>query len=99
MDDKPEDSIGYIRWLNEKHHVEFLDPFRTHYLSITPGVKSKFENSPFWKQLVGKLKEYNAEYEYKKGYQLLYNLEEAPVIEIKDWDNFIDKTYLLINQI
>lgn len=91
MDDKPLNTIEYIRWLKIRHGVEITDKVRNHYESVTAKMKTEFENSPFWQQLVSNLREYHDEYSIETGYPLLH-YPTPPTLDRKVWDSFLDKT-------
>lgn len=82
----------YRQWLRERHGVDITDKVRNHYELVTTKMKAAFENSAFWKQLVSNLDEFNDEYIIDTGYPLLYNKLDPPILKIKPWDSFLDKT-------
>lgn len=91
MDDKPLDTIQYIRWLKKHRRIEITDKVRDHYERVTAKMKAEFESSLFWEQLCSNLREYDDEYKSEQGYSLLY-YPDPPMLHRKDWDSFLDKT-------
>jgi len=90
-DVKPENTEQYIKWLRETLNIIISKRHENHYESVTKNVKTDFENSKFWHDLIDNLKEFNDEYYLQTKYDLLAS-GFKPIILIKDYDKFLNKT-------
>lgn len=88
---KPETMDQYIHWLRRSHGAEISRRTEAHYNAVTSTVKLAFEQSLFWTQLIGKLRDYNDEYLTNTGYGLL--VPTAPEIVVKPYSSFLQKTF------
>ena len=89
---KPNDIDEYKKWLKEEHNVEISDRTRTYYESVAVKIKSEFEKSDFWRQLVGNLQEYDHKYYSNRECYLLMS-DIPPELYIKSFDSFLLKTF------
>jgi len=92
VSEKPQNIDDYIKWLKKEHKVEINDRTRTQYSTVTTVIKKDYEQSAFWVEFVGSLKEYNDEYLVNTKYPLLTRLEK-PVLKIKPFRSFLLKTF------
>jgi len=90
---KPNTLDMYISWLKRKHHVDVNIWEDSYYNQVTEKVKKDFENSAFWKQLVGNLPTYEVEYQKDNKYPFFYSFDEQGKLKIKDFKNFLEKTW------
>lgn len=96
---KPIELPEYIKWVNNYLTEDITERSQHHYESVSLIMKSQFEQSSFWTNLIDSLEAHNYEYQAKFGYPLLQNVDEKPEIVIKPWKSFIEKTlrYNVIN--
>ena len=64
--EKPKDIDEYKNWLKKKHEIDISDRTRAYYESVTSKVKLDFEESHFWVQLTGNLREFDSQYFLEK---------------------------------
>ena len=92
MKNKPKDIDEYKKWLKEEHSIEISDRTRTHYEAVASKIKSDFEKSEFWEQLIGNLQECDREYYLEREYPLLMS-DGPPELYTKSFDSFLLKTF------
>ena len=90
--EKPGNIGQYKRWLKSKHGIDISSRTEVHYDSVTSRIKQQLEKSDFWKQLTENLREHDAEYLLKTGYNLLIPAFK-PELHIKRFDSFLCKTF------
>jgi hypothetical protein len=89
---KPKNLDEYRKWLRDKHGVIISDRTRAYYDSVTKKVKTDFEQSDCWSQMIGNLNEYEAEYLMKTHYPLFIG-GSKPELLLKPYESFLLKTY------
>lgn len=89
---KPINISEYKKWLKEEHGLSKFNSYEQHYESVANKVLRDFETSKFWETLVSNLKEYDAEYELRFGYQLFQTLD-TPQLVVKPFSSFLEKTF------
>ena len=92
MTNKPKDIDEYKKWLKEEHNIEISDRTRTHYELVASKIKSDFEKSEFWGQLIGNLQEYDRKYSLERECPLLMS-DDPPELYTKSFDSFLLKTF------
>ena len=98
-DEKPKNIDEYKRWLKDQHEVTISTREETYYEAVSDKIKSDFEGSEFWARLTHNFHEYNDEYLWDTGYQLLR--EYKPTILSKPFPSFLLKTFrknILLNK-
>jgi len=63
---------------------------KTYYESVAAKAKVAMENSPFWKELIGSLRDIEARYQVTHGYDLLMDTRPPTLIE-KEYNSFLSK--------
>jgi hypothetical protein len=89
---KPENIEEYLYWLKERLNVDITEKHKRLYDSATTFIQRDFEASLFWKKLIKALPVYRDEYKIQTGYDL-FSSEIPPVVCIKPFNSFIEKTY------
>ncbi len=89
---KPEDIDKYEKWLKHERNVKISDRTRAHYNAVASKIRSDFEKSEFWRQLVENLQEYDREYHQEKECHLLMS-DDTPALYTKSFDSFLLKTF------
>lgn len=92
IEQKPETVEQYKKWLKDELKTNITNRHKTHYDSVTKNVRTDFENSDFWTELIKNLKEYNDEYHIKNKYDLI-PFDFKPEVLIKEYDRFFQKIF------
>lgn len=89
---KPLTIGGYKKWLDEQFNIEVLENAEVYYAEVRDDMIQQFNDSPFWVQLRGNLREYDQEYLRNEGYPLVPG-EFEPQIEGKPFESLLLKTF------
>ncbi len=82
----------YPDWLHDECDID-IELSQTRYINSTNLMKEQFENSKIWKAICSNLSTYNQRYLLLTGYDLLQNVNKPPVIQIKEFDKTLNKSY------
>jgi ppGpp synthetase/RelA/SpoT-type nucleotidyltranferase len=89
---KPSTEIEYKLWLKSVHGFELDDRYEFYYNTVVKQMKTRFEESDFWKKVINELPEINDKYFVKKGVHLLIPTN-TPTIYTKSLDSLIIKAF------
>jgi ppGpp synthetase/RelA/SpoT-type nucleotidyltranferase len=91
---RPSSADEYISWWNKNYDPKIDQLCKKQYEDARILVKYEFENSAAWRKLIEEL--YNYESEYRRshyGYDLLMKTPNDIKFDLKEWNNFISKTW------
>ncbi len=90
---KPATIPEYLQWLRERHGVQVqVQAGKNRFDSVATRIRDAFQASPFWKDLIDSLKEFDDEYLVSTAYRLFVSPAPA-VIEVKPFESFLLKTF------
>jgi len=92
MDGKPETVKAYAEWLKTTRNISVSERYEAYYESVALRVKTDFEKSDFWVQLLENLENYDQEYQVKQGYPL-FTSKFSPEVLTKSFESFFLKTF------
>lgn len=90
--DKPKNIEEYKKWLKDKFGIVIDAKTSTHYNSVSSKIKTDFEASKVWTDIIQNLNNFNNEYLSNTGYQLLIN-EFKPEFVTKSFSSFFEKSF------
>ena len=90
--DRPKDIDEYKKWLEREFFVIINSKIENHYNSIAKKIKSDFEVSKVWSDILIELDNYNTEYLAKTNYQLFVN-SNKPELVLKSFNSFLEKSF------
>lgn len=88
--EKPADFEAYLVWLEREHSVDVGPKGEQYYDAVTRKLRTDFETSPIWMELLEQLRDWHDEYG-SRGYPLFVNFE--PTVDRKPYQSFLKKTY------
>jgi hypothetical protein len=91
--DKPNNYLDYINWWNDHFDDKIGLLARRTYSSTRDLVAFQFEHSNEFITLIHQLYNYDSEYKYNSGYDLLMRKPEDIALDKKDWVSFISKVW------
>ncbi|KQT18260.1 hypothetical protein ASG31_05905 [Chryseobacterium sp. Leaf404] len=89
---KPNDEKEFLEWIKGELGFHIDDKYKYYFNTVVNKIKKDFEDSAFWTNLIGRLRELNDEYLLSKGVTLLIP-ENIPKIYTKSLDSLIIKAY------
>jgi ppGpp synthetase/RelA/SpoT-type nucleotidyltranferase len=94
-DRKPIDVDSYIEWLRDAREVDLGDRYRTHYEHAMAVAGEQIRESTIWQNVLLELSEVDARFQVSHGSVLINRDAKSPVLRIKPYDSFVEKTYRL----
>ncbi len=90
--EKPDNEMKFKAWLKSKFGLDINDKYKFYYETVTQKLKSDFEKSEIWSQILKNLPEINDKYRIDKGVHLLIPTE-IPTIYYKSLDSLVVKAF------
>jgi len=91
--EKPENTRNYIQWWNDNFDDKIGLEARKLYSDVSAFVRYNFDHSNQFMTLIHELRNYDAEYRQRYGYDLLMKKPEDIILEPKEWKGFISKVW------
>jgi hypothetical protein len=90
---KPETMAEYLKWLRDNHQATRVGLSCSYYESVSNKIYMTVNDAPFWNEIVNKLNHFAQEYYLATEEYNLFGAEFKPVLRIKPFDSFINKSY------
>lgn len=90
--EKPKNIEEYKKWFKEELNITINSKTENHYNSIANKIKSDFQASKAWTDILLQLNDFNNEYLAKTNYQLLV-ADFKPELVVKSFASFFEKTF------
>lgn len=91
--EKPKNPMDYIRWWNANFDAQIDLKARRRYDDVSTLVQYTFEHSDKFTEFIHQLHNYEAEYRFASGYDLLMKQPEDIKLIKKEWMPFVSKVW------
>ena len=89
---KPLTITEYKNWLKNNHEFDVTEKTQSYFKTVANKMAKDFEQHCVWKKITNSISDLNQTYYLKNGYYLFLSAD-IPKIDIKKFDNFLQKTH------